>query len=92
MMAYLRSDTKVESWISVCDNCEQMVTSCKTIYENILTAKSQFRKVKQEIIQTLKGSPLIRQDDDNEVVMATNIVEEIREFVYQSKITFKVYN
>lgn len=92
LVIFLISHPNVESWLSVCDTCSQMVNNCKSTYQAILTAQSKFRTAKQGIIQNLKRSALIKQEITQEEFLddfpdkSVDIVEEIRGFVVHSKL------
>src|SRR3989442_93148 len=51
LIIFLKSHPKLESWLSICDKCTEMVNNCKSTYEAILEAQRKFRTVKQEIIK-----------------------------------------
>lgn len=71
LVIFLKSHPNLESWLSVCDKCTQMVNHCKSTYQSILEAQNKFRTVKQEIVQLLKNSALIKQaislEEPNEI-------------------------
>lgn len=85
LIKYLKNSPCIEKWITLCSNCEQLVSDCKSIYGDLLKIQERLQASRLDIIKLVKTSYSTDEDRFYGKFNEQTVSEDCRRFIMSRK-------